>query len=225
MTHVGRAASDLLILNKVRRVAGTPAHRLRKVMFKKMLLKLISSFYSQLLKEPPKEEFSLFVYRLLVKKFIMIRAVNNRFEHLLSSCIKYKYIARVRLFSRFLGLYSPLQASELAFFINCLSMVANSSSGRFIQMSEDSETHLVVYPRCVEILKLTEKYFRGMTQVHERLQKLRTVDKASRQEVVHLDDFLEMLTETYQEQRSRALDFLKVIFEASDLNNDGFLQL
>lgn len=40
-----------------------------------------------------------------------------------------------------------------------------------------------------------------------------------------MDEFLEILTENYQRCRRQALDFLRIIFEASDLNNDGYLEL
>lgn len=105
-TQIANPDSDA-VYNKVRRVTNIPVHKLRKIMFKKMLLKLISSFYESVIIEEINEEFSIYVYKKLVKKFIMIKAADNRYEYMLNSCIKYKYIPRVRLFGRLLQLYQP----------------------------------------------------------------------------------------------------------------------
>ena len=109
------------------KISQTPAQKLNNVMFKKMLLKFITYFYDEKSKTTEKfENFGDFVYVVLMKKYMMKKAAESRFQHLLASCIKFKAIPRVRVFGRFLGLYDGLDDEDLNFYLDCLSFLSKS---------------------------------------------------------------------------------------------------
>lgn len=212
-----------LILKKV---TNTPLHKLRNVMFKKMLLKYISIFYEELNKcDTQCEHFCDFVYSILIKKYSMKKAADSKFSHLLASCIKYKSIIRIRVFARFIGLYEAFDIDDLKFYMNCYSFLMTSPSGTII--SQDCIEYISIpYVRCVECIKYYEKVLpkSGVTNLKVKLDKMRKVDKVNRLGIVDIDEFLEQIVETFNDFNKSTKNFMKSIYEAADLNDDGYLQ-
>ncbi|CAG9316946.1 unnamed protein product [Blepharisma stoltei] len=216
-------------LSIIKKVSTTPIFKLKKVMFKKMLLKLITQFYDERIQtKSKKEEFGAFVFTVLMKKYVMKKAAENRFNHLLSSCMKYRTITRVRVFGRFLGLYDSFDGGDLEFFLEALSSLNNSPSGKNIPNQENSEKHFVPFVRCVEIMKLYEKFFskEDFTDIKAKLESLKSHDTTgfNRHGIIEIDAFLEILVDAYRIHKNQALNFVKIIYEAADLNEDGYLQ-
>ena len=213
--------------NTLRRVSLTPVHRLRNVMFKKMLLKLILSFYDERVKERNVQEtFCDFVYNVLLKKYMMKKAAESKYHHLLASCVKYKSIIRVRVFGRFLGLYDEFDSDDLHFYMECLTFLQNSPSGVFNNPADSIECILVPYVRCVECIKYFEKYLpkSQISTIKTKLEKMKKEDKINKAGVVDIDEFLEQLVETHNDNNKSTKHFMVCIYGAADLNDDGYLQ-
>lgn len=211
----------------MQRVSSTPSHRLKNVMFKKMLLKLILLCYDEKFKEKSTcENFCDFVFSILLKKYMMRKAAESKYHHLLASCVKYKSISRVRVFARFLGLYNAFDLDDLSFYMESYEFLQNSPSGVFNQTGEGLEIIYVPYIRCVECIKYYEKNLPKSTLslLRMKLEKMRKIDKSNRLGVVDIDEFLEQLVETYNDFNKSTKDFMKCIYEAADLNDDGYLQ-
>jgi hypothetical protein len=206
----------------LQKITNTPSHKLKNVMFKKMLLKYIYIFYEELLREESNcEHFCEFVYSMLIRKYSMKKAADSKFSHLLSSCIKYKSITRIR----FLGLYEAFDNEDLKFYIDCLVYLQTSPSGTTITQ-ESLESISTPYIRCVECIKFYEKSLpsSGLSSLRIKLDKMRRPDKLNRLGCVDQDEFLEQIVETYNDFNKSTKNFMKSIYEAADLNDDGYLQ-
>lgn len=211
------------------KVISTPIHKLKNVMFKKNVLKLITHFYEERAVENELvkgEHFGVYVFDVLVRKFIMKKAAENRFNHLLASCMKYKTIQRIRLFGRFIGLYDQLDSEDLNFYLECFSFLNNSLSGKTVINLESNENHVIPYIRCIECIKHFEKLLpkNGMNVLKENLEKNKRFDKSNKFGVVDTEDFLENIVATFHSYKLEHMNFMRCIYEASDLNEDGYLQ-
>ena len=208
-------------------ISTTPSYRLKNVMFKKMLLKLVLLCYEEKFKDKSTcDVFCDFVYSVLAKKYMMKKAAESKYHHLLASCVKYKSISRVRVFARFLGLYDAFDNDDLIFYMECFEFLQNSPSGVFLPVQDFIEVIYVPYIRCIECIKYYEKILpkKGVAVLRLKLDKMRRLDKANRLGVVDIDEFLEQMVETYNEFNKSTKDFLKSAYEAADLNDDGYLQ-
>ena len=213
--------------NTLRKVSHTPVHKLKNVMFKKMLLKLILYFYDERIKEKgTSEHFCDFVFGCLMNKYIMKKAAESKFHHLLASCVKYKFIIRVRVFGRFLGLYDGFDNEDLNFYIECLQFLQNSLLGSSTFLLESLEIIWVPYNRCLESIKFFEKSLpkSEIPYLKSKLDKMKKEDKISKQGVVDIDEFLEQIVETHNDHNKSTKHFMECIYGAADLNDDGYLQ-
>ena len=213
--------------NTLRKVSLTPMHRLRNVMFKKMLLKLVLYFYDERMKERNvQESFCDFIFGVLLKKYIMKKAAESKYHHLLASCVKYKSIIRVRVFGRFLGLYDEFDSEDLTFYIECLQFLQNSPSGIFATSPENIDSILVPYVRCMECIKYFEKILpkNEIPAIRGKLEKMKREDKLNKLGVVDIDEFLEQLVESHNDHNKSTKHFMDCIYSAGDLNDDGYLQ-
>lgn len=211
----------------LQKISSTPVHKLKNVMFKKMLLKLVYIFYDERIKDRNNSSYFYdFVFMVLVKKYMMKKAAESKFHHLLASCAKYKSIPRVRLFGRFMGLYHGLDNDDLNFYIECIEFLQNSPSGTLSVLQDLPEIVTVPYVRCIECLKYHEKSLpkTGTMILRMKLDKMRRNDNINRLGVVDMDEFLEQVIEIYSEFNKSTKNFMKCIYEAADLNNDGYLQ-
>ncbi|OMJ90069.1 hypothetical protein SteCoe_7650 [Stentor coeruleus] len=212
----------------IRKIGMIPAFRLKQAMFKKMLLKLITNFYDERSKDlSSKADFGLSVFASLMKKYIMKKAATNRFKHLLSSCMKYKHISRVRLFGRFIGLYGFFDSNDLNLYLTSLPNLKASLQGKLFTNFDNAERHFTLYSRCVESIKLMSKSLPEdeIFELSNKLEHIKIFDKATRTTYVDIDEFLELVIEKYHTHKNENYSFLKYIYEAGDLNEDGYLQI
>lgn len=217
----------------IRKIGMIPAFRLKHAMFKKMLLKLITNFYEERSKDLiSKVDFGLSVFASLMKKYMMKKAATNRFKHLLSSCMKYKHISRVRLFGRFIGLYGFLDLNDLNLYLNSLPNLKASLQGKIFVNFDNAERHFTLYSRCVESIKLMSKSLPEVevAELSSKLEHIKIFDKATKTVYVDIDEFLELVIEKYHMHKNENYNFLKFIYEAGDvryiqLNEDGYLQI
>ncbi|OMJ78974.1 hypothetical protein SteCoe_21101 [Stentor coeruleus] len=209
------------------RISRTPVHKLNNVMFKKMLLKFITYFYEERMKNV--EEYTFFgdfVYNALFKKYMMKKAAENRFVHLLSSCMKYRSIAKVRNFSRFLGLYDEFDEQDLSFYLDCFNYLQSSLSGPLAFNPEGSEVWMIPYTKCLDCLKYACKSIPSdySNELKEDIEKLRKYDKNNPKGLIEADELLEKIVESFSKHKRSTRNFMHLIYEAADLNEDGYLQ-
>lgn len=204
----------------IRKIGMIPAFRLKHAMFKKMLLKLITNFYEERSKDiTSKIDFGLSVFASLMKKYMMKKAATNRFKHLLSSCMKYKHISRVRLFGRFIGLYGFFDSNDLNLYLNSLPNLKNSLQGKIFVNIDNAERHFTLYSRCVESIKLMSKSLpeAEIAELSSKLEHIKIFDKMTKTVYVDIDEFLEMVIEKYHMHKNENYSFLKFIYEAGDV--------
>lgn len=96
--------------------------------------------------------FSEFVLESLVKKFVMRKAATNRFVHLLSSCMKYKFIQRVKLFGRFIGVYDKLSHEDFQAYLDFLNLTYDPNSKQNLNL-DHSDRHFLPYPRALDFMR------------------------------------------------------------------------
>ncbi|OMJ66730.1 hypothetical protein SteCoe_36334 [Stentor coeruleus] len=212
----------------IRKIGMIPAFRLKHAMFKKMLLKLITNFYDERSKDINcKSDFGLSVFASLMKKYMMKKAVTNRFKHLLSSCMKYKHISRVRLFGRFIGLYGIFDINDLNLYLISIPNLKASLQGKIFTNADNAERHFTLYSRCVESIKLMSKSLPEVeiAELSNKLDRIKIFDKPTKTVYVDIDEFLELVIEKYHMHKNENYSFLKFIYEAGDLNEDGYLQI
>jgi len=211
----------------IMKISRTPIHKLNNVMFKKMLIKMISFFYEEFQRvQETVKDFGEFVYSCLFKKYMMRKAAENRFFHLLSSCMKYRQIAKIRTFSRFVGLFDGLDYQDLKFYLESLNFLHSNTSGGQLIFSELTESYLVPYTRCLECLKNAAKDLptESLDFVRANLEKLKKTTKMNLKGVIEMDDYLEVLVDAFSLNKRNNRDFMRLIYNAADLNNDGYLQ-
>jgi hypothetical protein len=206
----------------IKKIATTSIYKLKHAMFKKMLLKLITSFYEDRAKDAKtKSEFGIFVFTCLMKKYMMKKAAQNRFKHLLSSCIKYKTISRIRLFARFLGLYQSFDLDDLNLYLTTSASLKAGLTGKSFSNSDADEKHMTSYARCIECLKLLAKTLpqEEIQEISVKLDLIKTNDVYTKQNIVNIDEFLEILIEKYHYYKSESYNFIKYIYEAGDVRS------
>jgi len=67
-----------------------------------------------------------FVFDILLRKFGMKKAAINKFNHILTSCIKYKFVHRIRVFGRLVGLYDAWDNEDLHIYTDFLNNYVNN---------------------------------------------------------------------------------------------------
>lgn len=213
---------EILATSCIRKIGMTPNYKLKHAMFKKMLLRLITSFYDERSKDiANKVEFGTFVYTSLMKKYMMKKAAQNRFKHLLSSCMKYKSINRVRVFGRFLGLYDYFDLNDLSIYLTNSQILKSSIPGKTISNQESSERNFTTYSRCMECIKLASKAIpkNVISEITHKLDAIKINDAVSKIFIVEIDEFLEILVEKYHLFKNETFAFLKEIYEAGDVRD------
>lgn len=204
----------------VRKIGMTPGYKLKHAMFKKMLLRLITTFYEEKSKDSlSKIEFGVYVFTSLMKKYMMKKAAQNRFKHLLSSCVKYKSINRVRMFGRFIGLYGSFDSTDLNIYLTNVFHLKSGLAGKHFLNLETSEQHFTQYSRCLECIKSVSKSFptQEVTDLYHKLDLMKHIDKQSKTTLVDIDEFMEVIIEKHHSHKSNNYFFLKYIYEAGDV--------
>ena len=211
---------EILATTMIRKIGMTPSYKLKHAMFKKMLLKILTSFYDDRLKEiSNKTEFGIFIFTCLMKKYMMRKAAQNRFKHLLSSCVKYKSISRVRLFGRFIGLYDAFDIDDLNLYLTTSNTLQASLTGKIFSNHDSSEKHFTLYSRCVECVKLLNKSLpaKEIMELNQKLDSLKIIVPNVKLGIVDVDEFLELLIERYHFHKNESYNFIKEIYEAGDV--------
>lgn len=211
---------EILASMMVRKIGMTPAFKLKHAMFKKMLLRLITTFYEEKFKDSSsKIEFGVYVFTSLMKKYMMKKAAQNRFKHLLSSCVKYKNINRVRMFGRFIGLYGAFDSTDLSIYFTNVFHLKSGLTGKLFQNLESSEQHFTQYSRCLECIKSVSKNFpvTEINDLYHKLEVMKIIDKQSKTTLVDIDEFMEVVIEKHHSHKSNNYFFLKYIYEAADV--------
>ena len=209
----------------LQRISNTPILELKNIMSKNILLSLIQTIYEEKRKENlPDTNFCDFVFVFLVKKFTSL--AKNYYEHLLSSCRKYKFFARIRVFARFLGLYEPFNEEDLKFYLKSFDILSKPGLNPTQTTSEPLEINTIPYVKCIECIKHYEQTFSRteMLMLRMKLDEMKKPHKTNRLGIVDIDEFLEKIVEINKEFKKSTKNFLKTIYEAADLNNDGHLQ-
>ena len=130
------------------------------------------------------------------------------------------------MFGRFLGLYDEFDSGDLTFYIECMQFLQSSPSGIFNNPTENIESILVPYVRCVECIKFFEKLLpkNEIPAIRGNLERMKREDKQNKQGVVDIDEFLEQLMESHNDHNKSTRHFMDCIYSAGDLNDDGYLQ-
>ena len=211
---------EIVASTMVRKIGMTPGYKLKHAMFKKMLLRLITTFYEEKSKDSlSKIEFGVYVYTSLMKKYMMKKAAQNRFKHLLSSCVKYKSINRVRMFGRFVGLYGSFDSTDLNIYLTNVFHLKNGLAGKHFANLETSEQHFTQYSRCLECIKSVSKNFpsQEVNDMYHKLELMKNIDKQTKTTLVDIDEFMEVMVEKHHSHKSNNYFFLKYIYEAGDV--------
>ena len=216
----GYSEYEVQATSMIRKIGMTPSFKLKHAMFKKMVLKLVYSFYEERAKEmTSKIEFGVYIFDSLMKKYMMKKAAQNRFKHLLSSCVKYKTITRIRVFGRFLGLYDFFDANDLNFYLTTANTLRSNLVGKALSNLDSAEKHFVPYARCVECIKSLSRSLPSseISEVFHKLEIIKFNDPGNKQLIVEIDEFLEILIEKYHNHKNESYDFVKYIYDAGDV--------
>jgi hypothetical protein len=200
------------------RVLNTPAHKLKSVVFKRMLMKLISTFYEikqkKMQEGDRKQQMSQIASEFFLNKYGMQKVVENKFTQLLSSCLKYKSIKRVYNFGRFLNLFGPSKIEDLHFYmdsVSCMRQTFTTENGEELKIPQDKAIDW-----CKSFLPsiLPEV---DRVKVKTFIESNKQTDPITRVPTVEVDSLLDYTIEIIHKNRIENADFLRCIYEAGDV--------
>lgn len=212
-----KETKDLISLI-TQKVLQTPAHKLKSIVFKRMLMKLISSFYEVKLKKmlegDRKQNMTQIVTEMFYNKYGMPKVVENKYVQLLSSCIKYKSIKRVHNFGRFLRLYDNYTLDDLNFFMDSIAAMKQT------HYSENGEELKIHVDKALEWCKNFLPGFlpsADLLKMKNFVENFKQVDPVTRVPTIEVDALLEYCIEVIHKNRVENADFLMSIYEAGDV--------
>lgn len=210
----------------VHKIKNTPQHKLKKIIVKKILLKFIFTFYETRLQrrvndQDPvkKQEFPQQVLEVLNNKHGPGKAADNKFTQIISSCIKYRHIRRVKLFGRFLQLYEEFDLNDLDLYFELLTCIKNSL-GRDFPNSEYSDQFFISYEKALDIFKsnlLQKLPDADKKEVRSWLEGNKIVDMVNKIPIIDVDSYLELIIEKSRRKKYARVNFLRCIYEAADV--------
>lgn len=196
-------------------------------MIKKMLLKFITQFYEIKLSRLNETEYRHnTMQQLLVevfnRKYGMPKVVENKIYQLLSSCIRFKHIKRIYMFGRFLKLYSELNNHDLDVYLELLKFVKENFAYKESQ-NDYAEIQFVLYEKAIEFCKLYMSKIHNL-DLENLIQSLENFKMTENKlNYIELDKVYEEIIDRICKNRAIRMNFVKCIYEAADLNEDGFL--
>ena len=129
-------------------------------MVKKMVLKMITSLYSErlalsrALESNRSIEFASFIYDFNMKKYGLKKVSEQKFTQLVASCIKHNECLRINIFGRFLGLYQPLDNDSLNLYLDCLDYLDKKNNvGMPIPSNDYDEKVFIPIQRALDCAK------------------------------------------------------------------------
>lgn len=228
--HTVRVRAEPHVL-LVQRVLSTPVHAIKNVTIKKMLLKMISSFYEEALvrlKDDSEYEIEMaqFVYEQCLNKYGFKKAAEQKFTQIVGSCLKFKECLRIETFGRFMGLYDSLDSAALSIYLKGLEMIRASKQGKDTQWIDYEESHMSPFKRAEECLRSLYEVSKSYNELQQSLLQLKAEDTtgANKFGVIEVEHFLRFLLEAYIGDKTRTRTYVKRVFEAADMNGDSFLQ-
>ncbi len=98
---------------------------------RKTLLKQICYFYNELIGAMKKKEsdcqcLAVYIYADLANRYGLKKVADQKFLQILTSCMAYKTVFRIRMFGRLLGLYDEYGYNELRCFLDTLQYLRTS---------------------------------------------------------------------------------------------------
>jgi hypothetical protein len=220
----------------MQRVLSTPVHRLKNVMVKRMLLKTVGLLYEELIlhltdidsgKVP---DFKTFVYESLKHRYGLNKVAETKFTQVLSSCIKFKSSARIRNFSRFLGLYEPFDNDDLEMYLKTLETVQRVAGKDWHPAYHDEEVMIPMNlaTEAISAINYEDLPLGSAEQLRKRLEETKTTD--SKGKAVQLEFLLMSLVEQRLNLKAESARFAKIVFDAADvrprqINGDGCISL
>ena len=214
-----------LISTVTQKIINTPPQKLKSIMIKKMLLKLISTFYEAKYKKnvegDKRQDLTQVITEIYYNKYGMPKVVEMKYSQLLASCIKYKTIKRVHLFGRFLKLFKGSTVDDLNFYTDSMAnMKQTYFTDNFEELRMPYDKALDWYRYFLPVI-LTES---DRIKMKLFIENYKQVDPVTRAVTIEVDLILEYGIDIIQKHRSETLNFLQSIYEAGDLNQDGFLE-
>lgn len=207
-----------LISTVTQKIINTPPQKLKNIVFKKMLLRMVTGFYEikvkKILEGERKQDLGQIVIESYYKRYGMPKVVEGRYVQLLSSCIKYKSIKRVYIFGRFLKLFGSVEFEDLNFYIDSVAYFKN------VFYSESLEEAKITYEKCIEWFK---GFLPGIMGQEDRLkmkvfiENYKQLDPGMKSMSIDVDLLLEYGIDLLQKNRAENLDFLNSIYEAGDV--------
>jgi hypothetical protein len=212
----------------MQKVLNTPVHKLKNVMIKKMLLKVIGGLYEEKLKDPNPfklNDMTTFVYNSLNNKYGLGRVAETKFRQIVSSCIKFKSVFRIKNFGRFFGLYEPFEREDLETYLRTLDAVLKLL-GRDWRPAYQEEVVWIPHSSAVEAVAaacLDNLPPSVMEHIKLRLEDMKSFDMKTRAYNVQLEPFLMLVVDCRNRFKANAENFTQVIFDAADINGDGYI--
>jgi hypothetical protein len=211
----------------VQKIKNTPQHKLKKVVVKKILLKFIAGFYEGRIQkrsidpESRKQELAQFCLEYLSNKYGPGKIAESKMAQVLSSCVKYKHIRRVRLFSRFLRLVDELDAEDLDHYLDMLVFL-KSSQGRDYPNNDYSDQVVISCEKAFDLLK--SSLLQKLTESDRKATKLwiesnKSTEMLYKISVIDQDAFFEFVIDRSRSKKNARVNFLKCIYEAADVRN------
>ena len=210
----------------VQKIKNTPQHKLKKVVVKKILLKFISGFYDGRIQkrsidqESRKQELSQFCLEYLSNKYGPGKIAESKMTQVLSSCIKYKHIKRVRVFSRFLRLFEELDSEDLDTYLD-MQVFLKTSQGKDYPSSDYADQLIISYEKALDLLK--SQLLHKLNESDRKATKLwiesnKIIDIMYKLPTIDQDALFEFIIDRSRSKKNARVNFLKCIYEAADVS-------
>jgi hypothetical protein len=207
----------------VQKVLNTPVHKLKNVMIKKMLLKTIGMLYEEMNRDSSQLDLKTFVYESLKQKYGLNKVADTKFMQVITSCIKFKSILRIRNFGRFLGLYDQFDKEDLDTYLKALDNLQKLMGKDWHPVYHEEHTWVPLSAAADALGSLENLSASSTDFIKGRLDELKSYYPKTKSTNVQLESCLMLVVDHRRDIKAKQDNFSRMVFDAADINGDGYL--
>lgn len=156
------------------------------------------------------------------------KIVEAKYKNFLSALDHHKSNIQVNLFCRFIGFFDPLEIEYFRIYLTILDYLQKYNRIGVDLTQSETEDALVPLIRCAEVVSsfFKEKFLDSkVNSIKSELVKIsKPCPRGINQGVVERCEFVLLMIKHYKNYLQLAINDVKDLFDAADLNGDNFLQ-
>ncbi|CAG9310362.1 unnamed protein product [Blepharisma stoltei] len=172
------------------------------------------------------QDLYLFLYDYFTTKHGLKGVAERKFVQLVMACERHKDNPHINLFARFLGIFDPLTIEDFRFYIEVLEALYGNKLGSDIINDIEEQVPTV---KCIDTLYII--FYNRLEENELNNIKLELLSMAKPcpkgiypAGVIERADFILFLIKKFQDFLALRRNYVEDLFNAADLNGDGYLQ-